>query len=60
MSTKQPKPSTTSADDLVKTTPSGKVELTEQELGNVVGGDKMAPVEYLKIKLTDVYISSYQ
>ena len=49
-------PINTSPDDLTKTKGSGQPELQEQELDKVSGG---APaVEYLKIKMTDVLISS--
>ena len=46
-----------SADDLVKTTGSGNVELTEEELKRVSGGgDK--PVEFLKITMKHVTVSN--
>jgi type VI protein secretion system component Hcp len=51
-------PNAGSADDLTKTTAKGNVELTEEELGKAAGGTKGEPIEYLKIKLTDVLISS--
>jgi len=50
-----------SADDLVKTTNSGDVELTEEELKRVTGGATgKPPIEYLKIKLEEVIITSVQ
>jgi hypothetical protein len=39
-------------DQLTTTTDEGKIELQEQELSRVAGG--------LKIKLTQVYVTSYQ
>jgi hypothetical protein len=53
-----PKPS---PDHLTTTTNDGKIELSEEELGRVTGGRKAGeqPVEYLKIKLTDVFITGY-
>jgi hypothetical protein len=46
-------------DELSKTTDEGKIELHEQELGRVTGsGARKAggtPVEYLKIKLSEVF-----
>jgi hypothetical protein len=51
--------SISSADDLVKTSKSGDVELSEQELSRVTGGTgKQKPVEYLKVKLDEVIITS--
>ena len=51
-----PKPA---SDRLTTTTADGKIELTEEELGRVTGGRKAGerPVEYLKIKLTEVFIT---
>ena len=47
-------------ESLVKTSPEGAVELTEGELKQVAGGQKnKGDTEYLKIKLTDVLITSY-
>jgi bacteriocin-like protein len=47
-------------DSLVKTSAEGSVELSEKELTQVAGGQKnKGDTEYLKIKLTDVLISSY-
>ena len=50
-----------STDSLLKTSKKGDIELTEQELGKVTGGQitrtGKAPVEYLKIKLNDVIIT---
>ena len=52
-------------DSLVKTSAEGSVELSETELNQVTGGDKIKtttqktePLEYLKIKLNDILISS--
>ena len=45
-----------SADDLVKTTKSGDVELSEEELKRVSGGTKGQPVEFLKITLKEVLL----
>ena len=49
----------TSPEDLVKSSSAAPVELSETELEKVAGGRKAGkqPVEYLKIKLTDVIIS---
>jgi hypothetical protein len=48
-----------SADDLVKTTNSGDVELSEEQLNRVTGGGKAAKgqQEYLVIKMNDVIIT---
>jgi type VI protein secretion system component Hcp len=46
-------------ESLVKTSAEGAVELTEGELRQVAGGQKNKTEEFLKIKLTDVLISSY-
>jgi hypothetical protein len=43
-------------DGLAATTDEGKIELIEEQLSRVIGGS----AEYLKIKLTDVIISSYK
>lgn len=46
-------------DNLTTTTGDGKIELTEEELSRAAGGGKAAQtIEYLKIKLTEVYVSS--
>ena len=46
-------------DELSKTTDEGKIELHEQELGRVTGSRARkaggTPVEYLKIKLSEVF-----
>jgi len=49
----------TSPENLVKSSLTAPVELSESELENVAGGRKAGekPIEYLKIKLTDVIIS---
>jgi hypothetical protein len=49
----------TTAENLVKTTPAGAVELSEEDLEKVAGGRKAGekPIEYLKITMTDVIIS---
>jgi len=49
----------TSPEDLVKSSSAAPVELSETDLEKVAGGRKAGeqPVEYLKIKLTDVIIS---
>ena len=49
----------TSPEDLVKASSTAPVELSESDLENVAGGRKAGekPVEYLKIKLSDVLIS---
>jgi len=49
----------TSPEDLVKSSSSAPVELSESDLEKVAGGRKAGekPIEYLKIKLTDVIIS---
>jgi len=45
---------------LVETSQPGAIELSEQELQKVAGGQKVAPQQkYMEIKLTDVLISSY-
>jgi hypothetical protein len=47
-------------DSLVKTSPEASVELSEADLKQVSGGQKnKGDTEYLKIKLTDVLITSY-
>ena len=47
-------------DSLVKTSPEASVELSEADLKQVAGGQKnKGDTEYLKIKLTDVLITSY-
>ena len=58
MSKDQSKP--TSPEDLVKSSSAAPVELSESDLEKVAGGRKAGekPVEYLKIKLTDVIITS--
>jgi hypothetical protein len=57
MSKDQSKP--TSPEDLVKSSPTAPVELSETELAKVAGGKGDKQVDYLKIKLTDVIVSSY-
>jgi hypothetical protein len=50
-----------SRDQLTTTTDQGKIELQEQELSRVTAGGRKAgekPLEFLKIKLTEVFISS--
>lgn len=49
-----------SRDQPTTTTDQGKIELQEQELSRVTGGRKAGekPLEFLKIKLTEVFISS--
>jgi hypothetical protein len=49
----------TSPENLVQSSSTAPVELAESELDKVSGGRKAGekPVEYLKIKLTDVLIS---
>ena len=48
-----------SADDLTKTTNKGDVELSEEELKRVTGGGQgTKPVEYLKVKLNDIIVTS--
>jgi bacteriocin-like protein len=44
---------------LVKTSAEGSVELSEKDLQQVAGGQKVKgeQLEYLKIKLTDILIS---
>ncbi|WP_395014724.1 bacteriocin [Dongia sp.] len=44
---------------LVKASPEGSIELSEKELQQVAGGQKVKgeQQEYLKIKLTDILIS---
>jgi hypothetical protein len=46
-------------DELAKTTDEGKIELQEHELSRVIGGGVRkaggTPVEYLKIKLSEVF-----
>ncbi len=46
-------------ESLVKTSADGSVELSEKELQQVAGGQKVKgeQLEYLKIKLTDILIS---
>jgi hypothetical protein len=50
-------------DRLTMTTSEGKIELKEEELSRVTGGTVRkagkAPLEFLKIKLTEVFVSSY-
>jgi hypothetical protein len=52
----------TSPENLVKSSSTAPVELAESELDKVAGGRKAGekPVEYLKIKLTDVIVSGVQ
>jgi type VI protein secretion system component Hcp len=45
-------------ENLVKTSNKGSIELTEGELKQVAGGQKNKTEEFLKIKLTDILISS--
>ena len=47
-------------DGLVKTSAEGTVELSEKELTQVAGGQKIKSdqEQFLKIKLTDILISS--
>ena len=49
----------TSPENLVQSSSTAPVELAESELDKVSGGRKAGekPIEYLKIKLTDVLIS---
>ena len=48
-----------SRDKLTETTDQGKIELREEELNRVSGGNKAGkPVEFLKIRLTDVLVAS--
>jgi hypothetical protein len=47
-----------SADDLVKTTKSGDVELNEEQLNRVTGGKGTQAVEFLKITMKHVTVSS--
>jgi hypothetical protein len=48
----------TGRESLVKTSKQGSVELSEQDLQQVAGGQKnKGDVEYLKIKMTDILIS---
>jgi len=48
-----------SQESLVKTSKQGSVELSEKDLQQVAGGQKIKAdqQEYLKIKLTDILIS---
>jgi hypothetical protein len=47
-------------DHLTSTTKDGKIELTEEQLSRVGGGHKAnGQVEYLKLKIDSVFISSY-
>jgi len=50
----------TSTENLVKSSATAPVELAEADLDQVAGGRKAGekPLEYLKIKLTDVIITS--
>jgi hypothetical protein len=52
----------TSPESLVKASPTAPVELAESELEKVAGGRKAGekPLEYLKINLEDIQISSVQ
>ena len=48
-----------SRDQLTMTNEEGKIELKEEELNRVVAGRKgEKPVEFLKIKMTQVFVSS--
>ena len=55
----QDKSKPTSPENLVKSSSTAAVELSETDLDKVAGGRKAGeqPQEYLKIKLTDVIIS---
>jgi len=50
---------TSRCDRLTTTTNEGKIELTEEELSRVTGGRKAGkePIEYIKIKLQEVFIT---
>ena len=54
MSDERPMESKTPADDLTKTKKPSDIQLNEEELNKVSGGGDN-PVEYLKLKLEDVY-----
>jgi bacteriocin-like protein len=54
--TKQSRNAAAKPDQLAKGSKAASTELSEKDLNQVTGGEK--PVEYLKIKLTDVLISS--
>ena len=53
-------PKSSRRDHLTSTTKDGKIELTEEQLSRVGGGYKeRGQVEYLKLKIDSVFISSY-
>ena len=53
-------PKSSRRDHLTSTTMDGKIELTEEQLSRVGGGYKeRGQVEYLKLKIDSVFISSY-
>ena len=47
-----------SADDLVKTTKKSDVELSEEDLKRIAGGQKSTEAQHYTIKLTNANISS--
>jgi hypothetical protein len=50
-----------SSDPLTETTDQGKIELKEEEMNRVAGGTVGGKAtEFLKIKLTDVFVSGDQ